>query len=82
LAVDAGVCQTDPVTGHCVSELGPAVSTRIETNGTPTFGVFLRARESLPFDPAIYRIFVRFKDAAGVVRGATSVAIRTAPAGG
>jgi hypothetical protein len=82
LAVDAALCQTEPTTGRCASELGPAVSTRIDPHGTPTFSVFVRAREPLPFDPATHRIFVRFKDEAGVTRGATSVAVRTAPAGG
>jgi hypothetical protein len=38
--------------------------------------VFVTATGSVPFDPAANRIIVEFKDA-DVVRGATSVAVRT-----
>jgi hypothetical protein len=34
------------------------------------------AGEPIPFNPATSRIFVRFMDAGGVLRGATSVAVR------
>ena len=44
---------------------------------TPTFAVFVTGAGIVPFDPAVNRVVVRFKDAQGVVRGATSVAART-----
>jgi probable HAF family extracellular repeat protein len=75
--VDVSICQTNPTTGHCVSDVGPAVTTLVETNGTPTFGVFVSSRAAVPFDPVSNRIFVRFRDAVGITRGATSVAVRT-----
>jgi probable HAF family extracellular repeat protein len=77
LAVDVSICQTYPSTGHCISAPGPAVTTLVETNGTPTFGIFVTGRAAVPFDPANNRIFVRFRDAAAITRGATSVAVRT-----
>ena len=33
--------------------------------------------EVIAFDPAVNRVFVRFTDNGGVVRGATSVAVQT-----
>jgi hypothetical protein len=44
---------------------------------TQTFGVFLNASGDVPFDPANARVFVRFVDSDGVVRGATSAAVTT-----
>jgi hypothetical protein len=44
---------------------------------TTGFVVFVTGIGNVPFAPAVNRIFVRFKDAGGTVRGATSVAIST-----
>ena len=49
----------------------------INANATPTFGIFIQGNGNVPFDPAVNRIFVRFKDSGGVTRGSTSVAVRT-----
>jgi len=40
-------------------------------------GVFAVASGPMPFAPAANRIYVRFSDASGTVRGSTSVAVRT-----
>jgi CSLREA domain-containing protein len=77
LPVNISLCQTDPATGQCISVIGPSVTTTINANATPTFGIFLQGNGNVPFDPAANRIFVRFKDGGGVTRGSTSVAIRT-----
>ena len=74
------ICQTDPVTGFCLSPPTSSVPFFISgptPPGTATFGVFIQGTGFIPFDPANIRIFVRFKDAGGVTRGATSVAVRT-----
>jgi CSLREA domain-containing protein len=77
LPVNISLCQTDPGTGQCISAIGPSVTTTINANATPTFGIFLQGGGTVPFDPAANRIFVRFKDGGNVTRGSTSVAVRT-----
>ena len=77
LPVNVSLCQTDPATGQCISAIGPTVTTAINANATPTFGIFIQGNGNVPFDPAVNRIFVRFKDSGGVTRGSTSVAVRT-----
>ena len=77
LPVNISLCQTDPPSGQCISAIGSSVTTTIAPNATPTFGIFVQASGNVPFDPAINRIFVRFKDAGVVTRGSTSVAVRT-----
>jgi hypothetical protein len=77
LPVNISLCQTDPATGQCVSAIGPIVTTQINANTTPTFGIFVQCSGNVRFNPATNRIFVRFKDGGGVTRGSTSVAVRT-----
>jgi len=78
LPVSLSLCQTSPMTGVCLGTPAGSVTTSINTNTTPTFGIFVTGTGGVvPFDPANNRVFVRFSDSSGVVRGATSVAART-----
>ena len=77
LPVSVSICETNPSTGQCVSAIGSTVSTTIAAGATPTFTVFVTGTGTVPFDPAASRVFVRFADAAGTIRGSTSVAVRT-----
>ncbi len=77
LPVSIFLCQTNPVSGQCISAINTSVPTQINANATPTFGIFVRSNGNVPFDPATNRIFVRFKDGGGITRGSTSVAVRT-----
>ena len=77
LPVSLALCQTNPTTGACLAPPTSTVTTQIDANATPTFGVFVTGSGAVPFDPANNRIVVRFKDGGGITRGATSVAVRT-----
>jgi hypothetical protein len=77
LPVNIALCETNPGTGACTSAIGASVTTQIDANETPTFGIFVQGSGNVPLDPAVNRIFVRFKDGGGVTRGSTSVAVRT-----
>jgi virginiamycin B lyase len=77
LPVAVSICQTNPTTGQCLSAPGASATTTVNANETPTFAVFATASGAVPFAPASNRIFVHLKDGNGVVRGATSVALRT-----
>ncbi len=71
------LCASDPTTGACLSNPTASVTVAIGANATPTFAVFVQGQDVVPFDPATNRIFVRFKNAGGVILGSTSVAVRT-----
>jgi hypothetical protein len=75
----AFVCQTNPATAVCLNPPQPSVTTTIGTNQTPTFAVFLVGNGTIPFNPAVNRVSLFFNDAQNVTRGATGVAVRTAP---
>ncbi len=77
LPATRSLCQTNPATGMCISAIGPSVTTPINAGQTPTSGIFVTGTGTVPFDPANNRVVVRFKDAGGATRGATSVAVRT-----
>jgi hypothetical protein len=53
------------------------VTVDVESSQTPTFSVFVKGNGPVPFDPGGNRAFVRFVDGTGVIRGTTSVAVRT-----
>jgi hypothetical protein len=71
------LCQTNPQNGACQAGPAASVTTTINANATPTFGIFATANGAIPFDPANSRIFVEFSDVSGVVHGSTSVAVQT-----
>jgi probable HAF family extracellular repeat protein len=77
LPVTVSICQTVPATGACMASPAASVTTDIQPNTTPTFGIFAAGGGSVPFDPANNRVFVQFADPSGNVRGETSVAVRT-----
>jgi len=55
----------------------PAVLLVFAGSVRPTCSIFVTATGTVPFDPANNRIVVKFRDAGGIVRGSTSVAVRT-----
>jgi len=77
LPVTIYLCQTNPTTGACISAVGATAVTTINTGDTPTFAIFVTAKAAVAFDPANSRIFIRFSDSNGIVRGASSGAVRT-----
>jgi hypothetical protein len=77
LPVSLSICETDPATGQCLTTPAADVTTTINANSTPTFGIFVTGSDFVTLDPAVNRVFVRFQDAGGVTRGSTSVAVET-----
>ncbi len=77
LPIALTICQSDPASGQCLAAPAASVTTAIDANATPTFSVFATATGAIPFAPATSRLFVKFADSDGTLRGATSVAVRT-----
>ena len=81
LPVELSICETDPVTSICKDRPADTVRRGINPGQTPTYGIFVKGTGgAVPFDPAVNRIFVRFKQigtTSSVTRGSTSVAVRT-----
>ena len=80
LPLTLSLCQTDPATSECINPTvpnsGPVIVDIVE-GGSPTFAVFATADGPITLDPANSRVFLRFSDDLGVVRGATSVAVES-----
>jgi virginiamycin B lyase len=77
LPIVLAICETDPATGACVSAFASSIAVTVDGGSTPTFSVFATAQGTIPFAPAGNRIFIRFTDPAGAIRGLTSVAVQT-----
>lgn len=77
LPLNLFLCETNPTNGQCISGIGSTVTTQINTNAAATFGIFVQGNGNVPLSPAANRVFVRFKDSGAVIRGSTSVAVRT-----
>jgi probable HAF family extracellular repeat protein len=77
LPVSLSLCQTNPQTGACLATPAKSATTTMNANATQTFGIFVSGSGNVPFSPAVNRVFVQFADSNGVVRGSTSVAVRT-----
>lgn len=77
------ICQINS-SAVCISPRGPSVTGVVAQNDPVFFAVFARDASGgagIPFDPANARVFLRFADATGTIRSATSAAV-TAPAAG
>jgi len=77
LPVTLTLCQTNPTTGGCLAAPAPSVTTDIQPNATPTFGIFVTGNATVGDSPGTNRIFVGLTDSGGILRGETSVAVRT-----
>ncbi len=77
LPVSLTLCQTNPANGQCLAPPAAAVTVADGAQATPTFSIFAAATGAIPLAPATSRLFVRFTDATGGLRGSTSVAIET-----
>jgi YVTN family beta-propeller protein len=77
LPVTLTICQTNPQSGACLATPTSSVATDIQPNATPTFGIFVTGSAAVANLPGVNRVFVTFTDGNGVLRGETSVAVRT-----
>ena len=75
LPVVLSLCETNSETGACLETPTASVDVDLPSGASPTFSVFSQAMAEVENNPAINRVFVRFTDSSGVVRGGTSVAL-------
>ncbi len=77
LPLEMLVCPTNPSTGECLETSSEQTGLTLTANATASFMVTLNASDYIDFNPANNRVFVRFVDENGVLRGATSLSVRT-----
>lgn len=76
LSAVLSLCETTEF-GDCLESPSDSVTRFVDVTTSGTYSVFVQASGDIPFDPATNRVFVRFRDEQGVLRGSSSVAIRT-----
>lgn len=74
LPVEINILETDPVTGAVI---GGHVLSNFTAGDQRTVGVFVTFNGCIPFDPALNRIFIEFRDASNSIVGSTSTAVST-----
>jgi DNA-binding beta-propeller fold protein YncE len=75
---DLTVCETNSGTGICLAPPTPTVTTFVAAGAQPTFAYFIRGLGvAIPLDPAVNRVFARFRRSDSLIVGGTSVAVRT-----
>jgi hypothetical protein len=67
----------DTSTSACMAAPAASATTDIPPNATPTFGIFVTGSSAVADMPGVNRTFATFTDSSGVLRGETSVAVRT-----
>lgn len=70
------ICVTD-TNGACLDPPAATASLAVASGARPAFAVFATPADSIARNAATNRIFVRFMDGSGVLRGSTSTAVRT-----
>ena len=71
------ICETHSGTGGCLAPPTPTVTVAYEGGTARSFAVFAQGSGTVLFNPAMNRVFLRFRDADQTLLGATSVAART-----
>ena len=76
LPASLSICQTGS-DGACLAEPDSEVVLNYPGASTASFAVFVEATDTIANDPANNRLFIRFNEADGTARGATSTSVRT-----
>ncbi|WP_421785625.1 peptidoglycan DD-metalloendopeptidase family protein [Hyphobacterium sp.] len=77
-ALELVICETDPADGTCLAPATASVTRTFGANETGSFAIFARpGGQEIVFAPASTRIRVEALDTQDIVRGSTSVAVRT-----
>jgi len=71
------ICPTNFVTGECIDTPSESTFAFQGENGTASFGIFVRNASPVEFRPDLNRVVLIFTDDEGVIRGRTSVAVRS-----
>jgi len=71
------ICPTNFITGECIDTPSESTFEFQGENGTASFGIFVRNAGPVEFRPDLNRVVLVFTDDQGVVRGRTSVAVRS-----
>ena len=77
LPIELRLCETNSSTGACESVVAQEVTLTYDASSTRSFAIFANILGPIENQPGANRIFVRFRDSQGVVRGSTSTSVRT-----